>query len=235
MLRIILWKIGFEWANLKRIVWPRAEHKIYYFSFGANLSAEVLTRRRIHVYEAFDYILENAALRFSQSGFYKDHGYASADTVEGQVVYGRMYLIGQTDAARMDYFEGVPFLRVHEKIFRKVGKVNEAGFFYYRATRVQDGLKPTREYLDYLTTAYNEMPGVPQEHIDNLAATEVLDQYLPQDQTGEYVRNIQRWPAFAHPMLVYYEGCCLRLVHFLWNRSLFQWLIKPQGLTGSGD
>ena len=223
MLRIILWKSGFEWAQLKRILWPRADRKIYYFAFGANLSADVLELRRINVYESFDYVLEDASLQFSQAGFYKEHGYASADAADGEVVYGRMLLILERDAERMDYFEGVPFLGVHEKVFRKV---NGADFYFYRAVTRVDGLKPTQEYLDYLTTAYREMPDVPQSYIDFLAATEVLEDFIVQDQTGEFVRDIDRWPVFMHPLLVYYEGFCLRLVEFLWNRSLLQWMIR---------
>lgn len=223
MLRIILWKSGFEWAQLKRVLWPRADRKIYYFAFGANLSADVLELRRISVYESFDYVLDDAALQFSQPGFYREHGYASADAAKGEVVYGRMLLILERDAERMDYFEGVPFLGVHEKIFRKV---NGADFYFYRAVTRADGLKPTQEYLDYLTTAYREMPDVPQSYIDLLAATEVLEDFIVQDQTGEFVRDINRWPVFMHPLLVYYEGFCLRLVEFLWNRSLLQWMIR---------
>lgn len=223
MLRIILWKSGFEWAHLRRFLWPCQQRKIYYFAFGANLSQDVLRQRCIRVYEAFDYVLEDAGLRFSQGGFYKDHGYASADAVVGEKVYGKMYLILQRDAVRMDYFEGVPFLRAHKKVF---GKVNGSSFFYYRTTETQQGLKPTREYLDYLLNAYRDMQVVPQEYIETMAATEVLDQFLPQDQTGEYVRDIDRWPGWLHPALRYYEVTCLSLVEWLWNRSLVQWMIK---------
>lgn len=223
MLRIFLWKTGFEWAQLKRILWPRAERKTWYFAFGANLCVDVLEQRRIKVFEAFDYVLEDAGLRFSQAGFYKEHGYASADVSAGEVVYGKMYLILERDAVRMDYFEGVPYLEVHEKVF---SKVNGSDFYYYRAINALEGLKPTQEYLDYLITAYREMNEVPPEYIESMAATRVLDEFLPQDQTGDFVRDINRWPSLMHPLLVYYEGCCLRFVEFLWNRSLLQWMIK---------
>jgi len=223
LLRIILWKAGFEFAQLKRILWPRTDRKIYYFAFGANLSPDVLELRRIRVFETFDYSLDNASLRFSLAGFYKDHGYASADAAEGEVVYGKMYLILERDALRMDYFEGVPFLDVHEKVYRKV---NGRNFYFYRAIKALEGLKPTQEYLDYLTTAYRGMSDVPQTYIESLAATEVLEQFLPPDQTGDFVRDINSWPVVMHPVLVFYEGCCLRLVESLWNRSLLQWIIK---------
>jgi len=112
---------------------------------------------------------------------------------------------------------------VHDKVY---GEVNGSEFYYYRGKVVRNGLKPTREYLDYLLTAYREMDGVPQAYIEALASTEVLDQLLPPDQTGDFVRAIERWPDVLHPALVFYEGCCQRLVEFLWNRSVLQWMIR---------
>ena len=223
MLRIILWKIGFEWAHLRRVLWPSEDKKIWYFAFGANLSPDIMTLRRIRVYDAFDHVLDRATLRFSLAGFYRGHGYASADADDSDVVYGRMYLILERDARRMDYFEGVPYLGVHDRIFRHH---DGREFYYYRAVVAQTGLKPTREYLDYLLTAYREMAAVPQDYIDTLAATEVLEEMLPPDQTGDFVRNAERWPTVLQPLLVFYEGCCQRLVEFLWNRSLIHWMIR---------
>jgi hypothetical protein len=223
LLRVVLWKTGFELAQLKRLLWPRANRKIYYFAFGANLCPDVLEKRRITVFETFDYVVDNAVLRFSQPGFYRDHGYASADADDSEVVYGKMYLILERDAARMDYFEGVPFLDAHEKVFRQD---DDFSFYYYRTTRIFDGLKPTQEYLDYLTTAYRQMPDVPDAYIDSIAATEVLERFLPADQTGLFVRKIGQWPAVMHPLLVNYERLCLVITEALWNRSLLQWMIK---------
>jgi len=223
LLRVILWKTGFELAQLKRVLWPRANRKIYYFAFGANLCPDVLAQRRIAVFEAFDHVLDNSVLRFSQPGFYRDHGYASADAADSEVVYGKMYLILERDAVRMDYFEGVPFLDAHEKVFRQGDGFS---FYYYRTTRIFDGLKPTQEYLDYLVTAYRQMSDVPDAYIDSIAATEVLEHFLPSDKTGLFVRKIDQWPAFMHPLLVFYEGLCLRITEALWNRSLLQWMIK---------
>lgn len=223
MLRIMLWKLGFEWSNLKRILHPCSDRRIYYFAFGANLSSDILKLRRITVYESFDYVLEDAVLRFSQGGFYKHHGYASADAAAGEKVYGRMYLIGESDAQRMDYFEGVPFLKVHEKVFQQH---QDSQFYFYRALVPAENLRPTQEYLDYLTIAYREMDCVPDSYIDSMKATEVLEYLEPQDKTGEFVRDLNRWPAILHPLLIRYEGICQRLVETLWNRSLLDWMIK---------
>lgn len=223
MLRVLLWKIGSEWAHLLRALSPQSGNRVFYFAFGANLSPDVLAQRRIKVFDVFDYQLENASLRFTQPGFYRNHGYASPDSVDGEIVYGRIYQILARDAVRMDYFEGVPYLRAHDKIYQQTEQFE---FFFYRATRVIAGLKPTREYLDYLLDAYRQMPGIPLEYIAALAKTEVLEDMLPLDETGIFVRDISRWPGWLRPLLVCYERWCMRLVEYIWHRSLLQRLIK---------
>ena len=223
MLRILLWKLGIEWAHLRRAFVPGWERRIYYFAFGANLCEDVLRQRRIKVFEVFDFALGDAALRFSQPGFYRGHGYASADPEPGSVVYGKMYQILETDARRMDYFEGVPFLGAHEKVYRQVGK---QAFFYYRTTLIAANLKPTREYLDYIVDAYRAMPSVPAEVLAQLQTREVLEELLPVDETGFFVRDPARWPHGFGGLLVAYERLCLKTMAILWHRSPLQALIR---------
>lgn len=223
MLRVLQWKIGCELAHVKRALWPRYDRKVYYFAFGANLCQDVLDLRRIKVFESFDYVLDNASLCFTQPGFYRDHGYASADAAEDDVVYGRIYLILERDAHRMDYFEGVPYFGVHEKVTRQADGFE---FYFYRATRVVEGLKPTREYLDYIVDAYQQMPAVPADYLNAMRATEVLVNFDPSDETGVFVNDITRWPAALQPVLVAYERLCSKLVEALWHRSPLQWMIR---------
>ncbi len=223
MLNIIQWKLAFECAHLKRAFNPNIEDKVYYFAFGANLSPAVLEKRRVQIFDSFDYVLQEAQLRFTQVGFYRNHGYASADPAIDEVVFGKMYLMLKSDAHRMDHFEGVPYLKVHEKITRNFEK---GEFFYYRSVNPQKGLKPTQEYLDYITNAYSSMNIVPEDYLESLGRTPVLTEFLMQNKTGKHVKNIDRWPRFLHPLLVCYEGLCLRLVEVFWNRSLVQWMIK---------
>jgi hypothetical protein len=175
------------------------------------------------VFETFDYVLEKASLQFTQPGFYKDHGYASAEAASDEVVYGRMYLILERDALRMDYFEGVPFFRVHEKVTRQVDGFS---FYFYRATRAVAGLKPTREYLDYIIDAYRQMPVVPADYLASIEEIEVLEHFAPLEQTGVFVSDLDRWPNRLHPVLLGYERLCSRMVEVLWHRSLLQWLIR---------
>ncbi len=208
---------------LLRIIRPNSKKRVYYFAFGANLSPNILRLRRISVYETFDYVLEDCALNFSQRGFYKDHGFASADASVGGRVYGKMYLIRQSDAKRMDYFEGVPFLKAHAKI---VQQVQGKPFYFYRSRTPLNDLKPTQQYLNYLTHAYRNMDIVPSQYTDALLATKVLKTLEPQDQTGVFVRHLSRWPKALHPLLKLYEKHCHRLVEILWNRSLLGWMIR---------
>ncbi len=222
MLRAILWKLGSEWANLLRVLWPRHDRKVHYFTFGANLDESVLAQRRIKVFAAVDHVLDNAALQFTQPGFYDQHGYASADPRDGGVVYGKIYLILERDARRMDYFEGEPFLRVHEKVFRETDGIR---FYYYRTTRIVDGLKPTREYLDYLLNAYATMDIVPQAYIERIASTETLEEFRPMTKTSVFVRDLSSWPGVLQPILLGYERQLQKFIEFTWNRSLVQWAI----------
>ena len=208
---------------LLRIIRPNSKKRVYYFAFGANLSPNILRLRRISVYETFDYVLEDCALNFSQRGFYKDHGFASADASVGGRVYGKMYLIRQSDAKRMDYFEGVPFLKAHAKI---VQQVQGKPFYFYRSRTPLNDLKPTQQYLNYLTHAYRNMDIVPSQYTEALLATKVLKTLEPQDQTGVFVRHLSRWPKALHPLLKLYEKHCHRLVEILWNRSLLGWMIR---------
>ena len=222
MLKIILWKLGFEWANLMRILNPQDDQRIYYFAFGANLSPDVLKQRHMAIYETIDHTLEEAELRFTLRGFYKDHGFASADAAAGGKIYGKLYLMTLRDVKRMDYFEGVPFRKVHDKIF---GDFQGEAFFYYRAATVTQNLKPTQEYLDFITTAYREMDCVPTPYVEALEKTEVLETFEPPNKTGKFVKHQERWPKAMHPLLIKYEGMCQKTVMWLWNRSLLNpWL-----------
>ena len=223
MLRILLWKLGFEWSNLIRIVYPQDDRRIYYFAFGANLSPDILKQRGMTIFDTFDYVLEGAALQFTQSGFYKDHGFASADPALGEQVYGKMYQIRQSDAARMDYYEGVPFLKAHDKIFQEH---EGSRFYYYRACETTDNLKPTQQYLGYITVAYRDMDCVPEVYVEAMEAVETLETLEPQNRTGKFIKDIECWPAVMHPLLVKYESVCQRLVEMLWNVSLLTWMIK---------
>jgi hypothetical protein len=108
---------------------------------------------------------------------------------------------------------------VHEKVTRQVDGFS---FYFYRATRAVAGLKPTREYLDYIIDAYRQMPVVPADYLASIEEIEVLEHFAPLEQTGVFVSDLDRWPNRLHPVLLGYERLCSRMVEVLWHRSLFQ-------------
>ena len=93
-------------------------------------------------------------------------------------------------------------------------------FFYYRAATARQNLKPTQEYLNFITTSYCEMDCVSKAYVKALEKTEVLDYFEPLDKTGKFVQRQERWPKVMHPLLIKYEGLCQKTVMWLWNRSL---------------
>ena len=223
MLRIIFWILGSERAHNKCVLSLQPDNNIHYFAFGANLSRTILELRRIKVYDEADFILQNAALRFTQPGLYRDYGYASADPATGSMVYGKLYLILERDAKRLDYFEGLPFICAHEKVF---GEASGTRFYYYRTTRIVSGLKPTQEYLDYILEAYAGMSIVPERYLKPLKAITVLEKYEPLDKPTLFIRQFEQWPVTLRPVLVAYERLLSRVFELTWHRSLMQWMIK---------
>ncbi len=163
------------------------------FSLRVTLGPDILQSRRIAVPEEFDYVLDDTALRFTKLGFFKGHGFASADHGPGEKVYGKMYLILERDAKRMDYFEGVPFLDAHERI---IGQAEEFDFFFYRTSQVTQGLKPTQEYLDFIINSCEQMSLVPEDYLRDLKATEVLEEFFPLDEPRGRIKNFYSWPRF---------------------------------------
>ncbi len=222
MLWIIFWILGSEWAHNKRVL-SQSDNNIHYFAFGANLSWTFLELRRINVYDEAGFILQNAALRFTQPGLYRDHGYASADPATGSMVYGKLYLILERDAKRLDYFEGLPFICAHEKVF---GEASGTRFYYYRTTRIVSGLKPSLEYLDYILEAYAGMSIVLERYLKPLKAITVLEKYEPLDKPTLFIRQFEQWPVTLRPVLVAYERLLSRVFELTWHRSLMQWMIK---------
>ena len=70
------------------------------------------------------------------------------------------------------------------------------------------------------------MPIVPDDYLESISKTDVLENFEPQDETGLLVENIGAWPAALQPLLIVYERWCLRAIEFVWHRSLLQWMIR---------
>lgn len=169
--RVVLWRLGADWRDLLRVLAP-GEATVLYFAFGANVSTDVLAQRRIFPFEESDYALADHELRFTQQSPYAGVGFASADHAPGRVVYGKLYRILASDLRRLDYYEGVAFLRRHRRV-RRVDGGRE--IWFYQATDPVAGLAPTEQYRAHLVGGLAQRADVPAPYLTRLANLETRE------------------------------------------------------------
>lgn len=138
----------------------------HYFAFGANLSSEILHKRRMNPIRSEAFALDNHVLEFTQAGPYEGSAFATVRSKQGSCVYGQIMTLQKIDMLRMHFFEVVPFLRKHRVIFFEQ-KEKKAQF--YQATTETPGLNPTRVYLDIIHSHAAENPLATPEYVKNLA------------------------------------------------------------------
>jgi len=55
------------------------------------------------------------------------------------------------------------------------------------------------------------MDCVPGQYTDPMAATKVVKKLEPQNKTGVFVRDLNRWPSLVHPLL-----CTTKIAAIIW-------------------
>lgn len=160
ILRFLAWRLGFEWANLKRCC-GHGPQRVRYLGFGANLADTILRERRITPLDAAAFTLQDHGLRFDHPSAWEHCSYASAEPAPGEKLHGTLYTLSGRDAARMDFYESVPVLRRYRRTW-----VEQDGtrLYYYQTNRSTPGLLPTDEYLGYITAGLAVHPGVDDDY-----------------------------------------------------------------------
>lgn len=220
MLRILLWRLGFEFWDLVAVVvsrWPALEKfnpVRTYFAFGANLSPAVLLRRQITPLHQEDFLLQDHELLFNQPGPYEGFGFASVHARPGQLVFGRLLQMRALDEKRMDYFEVVPFLHRHRKI-----TLTQAGqtFFFYQARYPKEGLRPTEEYLGKIMQAAEKSDLIPPDLLASLQAIQPLETLEPATRNNFLVNNYQQGPPWMHSWWQRYDIWCRRFMMYCYE------------------
>ena len=154
MLRYLLWRLGFELCNLRRLLGHGPE-RVNYLAFGANLCGEVLRERRIEPLAVRPFALRDHGLRFDHPAPYAGCGYASVEPAPGETVYGYLLTLSGRDAARMDYYEVVPVIRRYRRTWVEQDGVR---LYFYQTNRSTPGLGPTAQYLGYIVDALDTHP-----------------------------------------------------------------------------
>jgi hypothetical protein len=208
MLRILIWRLGYDFCNLRGAVSSKKK-KIWYFAYGANVDAAVMRRRGISVYASTVVGLPNFELRFDHPGPWEGMGYASIHPCRGSFVWGKAYLIAHTDLARLDYDELVPFFRRYVRI-----QVPHDGreLHLYRSNVSVEGLRPTDEYVDCLLRGLAGKSAVPRSYIALLRNVPRVGVKRPSRNSCYFVKRMKQYPPSVQAAAALYERIAVRLL-----------------------
>ena len=171
MIRYLVWRLLFEACNITRL-FGHGPDRVYYLAFGANLSDEILRQRRIRPFVVEPFTLRDHALRFDHPAPWEGCAYASAEPAAGESLHGFLYALSGRDAARMDFYEVVPILKRYRRTY-----VEQDGqrLFFYQTNRSTPDLRPTDEYLGFITEGLGSHPDVSADYRSMIAAVETAE------------------------------------------------------------
>ena len=167
MIRYLVWRLLFEACNITRL-FGHGPDRVQYLAFGANLSDEIMRQRRISPFAVEPFTLRDHALRFDHPAPWEGCAYASAEPAPGESLHGFLYALSGRDAARMDFYEVVPILKRYRRTY-----VEQDGqrLFFYQTNRPTPDLRPTDEYLGFITEGLGSHPDVSANYRSMIAAT----------------------------------------------------------------
>ncbi len=124
-----------------------------YFAYGSNMNPNRMKEREISFTERKHAILKRWRLKFNKlaSGKYNE-GYANIEKDNGSVVEGILYTRKDKDIKKLDKYEGYPNHYKKQKERVKSENFEEVEAITYVATtdKVEEGLKPSKSYLNHL-------------------------------------------------------------------------------------
>jgi gamma-glutamylcyclotransferase len=127
-----------------------------YFAYGSNMDSKQMSGRSIRFSQRTHAILMGYRLEFNKvASRNAQEGYANVITFENGILEGVLYEIPDSDLSKLDVHEGYPnhYDRIKVKVKLEDGQEVEAVAYIAQPSRVRDGLKPTRDYLDHLLAA----------------------------------------------------------------------------------
>lgn len=153
MISYLLWRVQFEYKNVQKIL-GREGPAVWYFAYGANLDPSVLIKRKMTSLEERPFQLNGYRIEFCREDpVFAGMGWASAEPSSNGIIHGKLIKLSQIDSERMDLYEGVPWLRLYERIEHEADGIR---FYFYRAVGPASDLKPSRKYLERIQNAYKK-------------------------------------------------------------------------------
>jgi len=221
MIRYLIWRILFEACNMARL-FGHGPKQVQYLAFGANLSDTVLKGRRIAPFEVKPFTLRDYGLRFDHPAPWVGCAFASAEQAPGESLYGFLYTLSGRDAARMDFYEGVPVVKRYRRTFVEQDGV---ALFFYQTNRSTPNLKPSIEYLGYIIDGLKSHPDANSEYCKALAATATGE---PDRLTMSYLwkQPENRTPWLRHTIGLYQKFVLVVFLNILYKHSLTDHFIR---------
>lgn len=144
-----------------------SEKRVWYFAFGANMSTQVITRRRgVYPLTSEAARLDGYRLTFSEPGIpLVEPGFANIEPDDDAVVYGVLHYITQGDLAALDQVEGADYSHVEvDVVGDRSGRVRAHA---YRNLHPGKSHRPSRRYLELLRRGAREH-GLPASYLAQL-------------------------------------------------------------------
>jgi hypothetical protein len=212
-----------QYPPFKRL--RRFDRPVGYFAFGANLDPKVLARRGMRVLGEKELLLRDHVLLFNQAGPFEDFGFASVEAAPGRMVYGKVLTIGRVDAIRMDFYEVLPFIRRHRRVWVEQ---DGARVFFYQATHPKAGQIPSREYLDKILYSAERSRIIPPALLEELRATPTLEVLIPRRSPHFLIDDYGTGPDWLVAWRKRYDMQGVRLFRFLYGLTFFTRWIRPE-------
>lgn len=127
-----------------------------YFAYGSNMDPERMKKRDINFLQREHATLKCYTLKFNKlASRNPKEGYANIFPDRTGVVEGVLYNISDSDIATLDRYEGYPDHYDRINVMVQLDDVHEVEAIAYiaQANKVREGLKPSRDYLNYLLAA----------------------------------------------------------------------------------
>ena len=140
-----------------------AETTLWYFSYGANMSAAVLTRRGVSPRESIAAHLGDHSLRFSHQGLlFTEPAFANIEPEPGGVVHGVLHRLSEADLGALDRIEGAEYRHVEVEVHTDtIGPIQARA---YRDPYPVRGRPPSRRYLQGCVAA-GRAAGLPEGYL----------------------------------------------------------------------
>lgn len=146
-----------------------------YFAYGSNMDSDRMRERGVNFTSRKKAILKNWELVFNKvSSKNPMEGYANIRPKKESLVEGILYEIEDSDIEKLDYYEGYPFHYNREKVILCIENSEQIEAITYVANpgKVKEGLKPSRNYLEYLLNAQDILS---KDYYKKLEEWETLD------------------------------------------------------------